>query len=89
VKPEVYEFPSHSANAEQAYGVKVDGALVGLVERYPDGSWHMGGSRWRKLGWIGYDSRDEVVKMMLGAEELDRQPEMESEEATGKDSVAI
>jgi hypothetical protein len=65
---EVYNFPSHSREATRAYGVKLDGALIGLVERYPNGSWHMGGGRLRKLGFLSYKTRKEVVDILVAAE---------------------
>jgi hypothetical protein len=87
---EVYKFPSHSERAEQAYGVKVDGALIGLVERYLDGSWHMGGGRYRKLGWLSYPTRSEVVKIMVDAEqEKDMEEEPETEIFLEKDGVIV
>jgi hypothetical protein len=79
---EVYKFPSHSRDADRAYGVKIDGALIGVVEHYKDGSWHMGGGRWRKFGFLHYATRAEVVKILVDAEGLDGADAMDAEVAT-------
>lgn len=93
MRVEVYDFPSHSKLAKRAYGVKVNGALIGLVEQYPDESWHMGGGRARKLGWITYSSQEEVVSIMVAAEmdkEVEEQTEMvETEIFLEKNGVTV
>lgn len=70
----VTDMPSHTRTAEQAWRVISIGEgghrQLGVVERYPDKTWHVAGRHYATFGWVKFPTRRAAVKAIVEADGL-------------------